>query len=103
MCTRVLWNTNHIAVLAGRTMDWPESTEPQIAAFAAGRGGDGGALAGTAVDDNGLTWTSRYASLVITVYGIGTADGFNEKGLAVHGLYLKATSVGDRDRDPARP
>ena len=26
MCTRVLWNTNDIAVLFGRTMDWPEST-----------------------------------------------------------------------------
>jgi len=24
MCTRVLWNTNDIAVLFGRTMDWPE-------------------------------------------------------------------------------
>src|SRR6202000_3342071 len=28
MCTRVLWNDNKLAVLAGRTMDWPESTEP---------------------------------------------------------------------------
>ncbi len=27
-CTRVLWNDNHLAVLVGRTMDWPESTMP---------------------------------------------------------------------------
>jgi penicillin V acylase-like amidase (Ntn superfamily) len=26
MCTRVSWNTNDIAVLTGRSMDWPEST-----------------------------------------------------------------------------
>lgn len=101
MCTRVLWNTNDIAVLFGRTMDWPESTEPQIVAFARGKKRDGGVLAGTVVDENGLKWTSRYATLVIPVFGVGTAEGFNEKGLAVHGLYLKATSVGDRD--PSRP
>jgi Linear amide C-N hydrolases, choloylglycine hydrolase family len=29
-CTRVLWNDNKLAVVAGRTMDWPESTEPII-------------------------------------------------------------------------
>ena len=27
-CTRVLWNTNKLAVVVGRTMDWPESTQP---------------------------------------------------------------------------
>lgn len=35
MCTRVLWNDNDIAVLAGRSMDWPESTEPLLVAFPA--------------------------------------------------------------------
>jgi choloylglycine hydrolase len=34
---------------------------------------------------------------VTTVYGVGTADGMNEKGLAVHMLYLKATDFGPRD------
>ena len=28
MCTRILWNDNGLAVVTGRTMDWPESTEP---------------------------------------------------------------------------
>ena len=37
MCTRVLWNTNDLAVLTGRSMDWPESTEPLIVAFPPGR------------------------------------------------------------------
>jgi penicillin V acylase-like amidase (Ntn superfamily) len=44
MCTRVLWNSNDIAVLTGRTMDWPESTEPLIVAFPRGRKRDGGLL-----------------------------------------------------------
>jgi choloylglycine hydrolase len=25
-CTRILWNNNKLAVVVGRTMDWPEST-----------------------------------------------------------------------------
>ena len=39
--------------------------------------------------------------MVTTIYGIGTADGFNERGLAGHMLYLTATDYGVRDA--ARP
>ncbi len=35
--------------------------------------------------------------MVTTIYGIGTADGFNEKGLGGHLLYLDATDFGPRD------
>jgi choloylglycine hydrolase len=97
MCTRVLWNDNDLAVLAGRTMDWPESTQPTIVAFPAGRERDGIRPAGLVADPNPLRWTSRYASLVTTIYGIGTVDGLNEAGLAGHGLYLEATDFGPRD------
>jgi penicillin V acylase-like amidase (Ntn superfamily) len=102
VCTRVLWNTNDIAILAGRTMDWPESTEPLIVAFPRGRKRDGGLLQSEVVAaDNPLRWTSTYASLATTVYGIGTVDGLNERGLAVHALYLKDTDVGPRDAERA--
>ncbi len=81
-------------------MDWPESTEPLIVAFGRGRERDGGKLAGEViVADNPLRWRSRYATLVTTVYGIGTVDGLNERGLGVHALYLKSTTVGPRDPD----
>lgn len=97
MCTRVLWNTNDIAVLSGRSMDWPESTEPLIVAFPRGRERNGIDPPGLITDPNPLAWTSRYGSLVTTVYGIGTVDGLNEAGLTVHGLYLKAADFGPRD------
>ncbi|MFG2616793.1 linear amide C-N hydrolase [Streptomyces sp. NPDC048507] len=98
MCTRILWNTNGHAVLTGRTMDWPESTEPVLTVFPRGMERDGGALAGTTVvGDNPLRWTSRYGSLVTTVYGAGTADGLNEAGLAAHMLYLDSTDPGPRE------
>jgi choloylglycine hydrolase len=93
-----LWNTNEIAVLTGRTMDWPESTEPLIVAFPRGLDRDGGLMLGeVVVPENPLRWTSTHASLATTVYGIGTVDGFNERGFAVHALYLQSTDVGARD------
>lgn len=79
-------------------MDWPESTEPLIVAFPRGRARDGGLLlTEVVVPDNPLRWTSTHGSLVTTVYGLGTVDGLNERGLAVHALYLKSTDVGPRD------
>ena len=101
MCSRVLWNSNDLAVLTGRSMDWPESTEPLIVAFPAGRERDGTHPTGVVEDANPLRWTSRHASLVTTVYGLGTVDGLNDAGLAGHALYLVATDFGPRD--PAKP
>lgn len=101
-CTRVLWNDNGYAVMVGRTMDWPESTEPVLVAFPRGMARDGGKAAGdVAVRDNPMRWTSKYGSLATTIYGIGTADGLNEAGLAAHMLYLNAADFGPRD--PAKP
>ncbi|WP_421694979.1 linear amide C-N hydrolase [Aestuariivirga sp.] len=97
-CTRVLWNDNGYAVMTGRTMDWPESTEPVLTIFPRGleRGG-GKAGAEVIVTDNPARWTSKYGSLVTTIYGIGTADGINEAGLGAHMLYLNDTDFGARD------
>jgi choloylglycine hydrolase len=97
-CSRILWNDNGYAVMVGRTMDWPESTQPILTVFPRGMERDGGkAGSETAVAENPARWTSKYGSVVTTVYGVGTADGMNEKGLAVHMLYLKATDFGARD------
>lgn len=101
-CSRILWSDNGYAVMVGRTMDWPESTQPILTAFPRGLERDGGkAGPDTIVADNPARWTSKYASLVTTIYGIGTADGINEAGLGAHMLYLNATDFGPRDA--ARP
>jgi choloylglycine hydrolase len=97
-CTRILWNDNKLAVLAGRTMDWPESTEPILTALPRGMSRDGGRVGPMViVADNPAKWTSKYGSLVTTIYGVGTADGLNERGLGAHMLYLTATDFGPRD------
>jgi choloylglycine hydrolase len=101
-CTRILWNTNKLAVVVGRTMDWPGSTEPLIAVFPRGLKRDGGRVGPlTVVPKNALQWTSRYGSLVVTAFGVGTGDGINEKGLGAHLLYFTATDFGPRD--PSKP
>ena len=33
MCSRILWNNNKLAVVVGRTMDWPDGTDPKITVF----------------------------------------------------------------------
>jgi len=99
-CTRILWNDNETAVLVGRTMDWPESTEPILTVFPRGMERNGGRTGSeTVVSNNPAMWTSQYGSLVTTVYGIGAVDGFNERGLAGHLLYLNATDFGARNPD----
>jgi choloylglycine hydrolase len=98
MCTRILWNNNDFGVFVGRTMDWPESTQPRLVVFPRGMKRNGGLIGDeVVVAENPAIWTSKYGSMVVTVYGIGTADGLNEKGLAAHMLYLNVTDFGPRN------
>ncbi|MEZ6143360.1 MAG: linear amide C-N hydrolase [Zavarzinella sp.] len=90
-CSRVLWNDNGHSVIFGRNMDWFEDIKSNIWLFPRGMKRDG--LSPT----NPLKWTSKYGSVAITAYDTGTADGMNEKGLAVHMLYLPETKPGPRN------
>jgi penicillin V acylase-like amidase (Ntn superfamily) len=97
-CSRILWNDNKLAVVVGRTMDWPESTQPKLVVFPRGVARDGGRVGTeTIVKDNAARWTSKFGSLVTSIYRIGTVDGLNERGLGIHMLYLNATDFGPRD------
>ncbi|MFI8860946.1 linear amide C-N hydrolase [Streptomyces prasinus] len=104
MCTRVLRNTDEYGpVLVGRTMDWPLSTQARLVVFPPGRRRHGGKVGGEDVIphlDNPQEWTSDYGSIVACCYGIGSVDGINERGLAAHLLYLKATDTGPRTDKP---
>ncbi len=98
MCTRILWNDNKVAVVASRTTDWPEPTEPVLTVFPRGTRHDGGVAAGKrVVTGNALSWASAHGTVVTTFQGGGVVDGINERGLAAHLLYLEATDFGERD------
>jgi choloylglycine hydrolase len=91
-CSRVLWNDNTIAVVVGRNMDWPQDMQTDLWAFPRGI-----ARNGLSPGANGIAWTSKYGSVAASVYGMGTGDGLNEKGLVVNVLWLTEADYGKRD------
>lgn len=91
-CTRVLWNSPDGHVLVGRTQDWTEKAGHAFRVFPRGMARTG------AVAENPHKWTSKYGSLVLTAYDMGTHEGVNEEGLSGHALYLaEAAAFGERD------
>lgn len=90
-CTRFLWDTKSQDVIVGRNMDWAEEIGSNMWLFPRGMSRDGG------VAVNPIKWTSKYGSVILTAYDIGTADGINEKGLVANILYLTESNFGTRD------
>ena len=69
MCTRTLWNTNKLAVVVGRSMDWPESTQPMLTVLPRGMKRNGGRVGpAVVIEENPSQWTSKYGSVVVTIY-----------------------------------
>ncbi|WP_421658705.1 linear amide C-N hydrolase [Leptothermofonsia sp. ETS-13] len=98
-CTRTLWNTNKLAVVVGRSMDWAESTQPTLLVLPRGMQRDGGRVGpDVVVKENPARWTSKYGSVIVTAYDVAMVDGLNEKGLGANLLFLTATDFGPRDR-----
>lgn len=84
-CTTVFSNTNAIKAVA-RTTDLYISDQPLLKVQPRGmsRSGEAG--------EHSHTWKSKYGNVVVTAFGSNAVtDGMNEKGLAVHLLYLSDT------------
>jgi choloylglycine hydrolase len=91
-CTRVLWSAPDGQTFVGRTQDWTEKANSSFRTYPRGIDRVG------AVAQNPHKWTSRYGSLVLTIYDMGTHEGVNEKGLSAHVLYLAGEAdFGKRD------
>ncbi len=87
-CTSVAWKTK-IGEITGRTMDWYTSTEARIYVFPAGIQRDGGLLLGRRiVQGRAVKWTSKFGSMVVSVYGMGAVDGINSRGLNISANYF---------------
>lgn len=87
-CTRALFTADDGITITGRTMDWKEDMLTDLWVFPKGIKRDG--LAGV----NSIKWTSKYGSVVVSVYDLATADGFNEAGLAANLLFLAESDYG---------
>lgn len=91
-CSRVLWVAPDKQVFVGRTQDWTEKSDSTFRTFPRGIARTG------AVAENPHKWTSKYGSLVVVGYDLGTHEGVNENGLCAHVLYLAGVSdYGKRD------
>lgn len=89
-CTRVLYETGTGTYIVGRNMDWNDLTmETDFWVFPAGMKRDGG------VGPDSIAWTSKYGSVIISIYELATSDGVNEKGLVGNLLYLAEADYGD--------
>ena len=96
-CTRIFANDKGGSMLVARSMDWATTTEPIITVLPRGLQHDGGRVGpATVISDNPLKWSSKYGSVVTTIYGVGSADGINERGLAAHMLYFPPADYGPR-------
>jgi len=87
-CTRALYVAKDGTVIVGRSMDWGEDMMSNMWVLPRGmkRDGRGG--------KNTISWESKYGSLIVTAYDIGTAEGMNEKGLVVNELALVESDYG---------
>lgn len=81
-CSRAVYLGLEDTVITVRSMDWPSDMATNLWAFPRGMARDG------AAGPQSIRWTSRYGSVVASVFEAGTADGMNEKGLVTNLLYL---------------
>jgi choloylglycine hydrolase len=90
-CTRVLYSGEQGLVITGRSMDWSEDMRSNLWVFPAGIERDGNA------GPRSPRWRSKYGSVVVSGYDIGSVDGMNERGLVANALYLAETQYGKPD------
>jgi len=101
-CSRILFNREGYPVLSARTMDWNWSFDDWLLVNPRGQDMDGG----LGHQKDSKVWKSKYGSVVSSINGWlgskvsgrtgklfeferdGVAEGMNEKGFAVHLLYL---------------
>lgn len=98
-CSRAVYFGKDGQTVTGRTMDWASELNSNLWVYPRG-------LARTSGTKTPLTWTSKYGSVVTTIYEGAAADGMNEKGLVANLLYLaeaKYQPATPTDRRPTVP
>lgn len=81
-CSRAVYFGKQGQTVTGRTMDWKEDMHTDLWIMPRGMKQDGG------MGEKGFQWTSKYGSVIASVYEAGTSDGMNEKGLVANLLFL---------------
>lgn len=96
-CSRAVYFGKEGQTVTGRTMDWFVSDmDTNLWLYPRG-------LQRTSNTKTPLDWTSKYGSVVTTVYEGVAADGMNEKGLVANMLYLAESEFPAATPNDARP
>lgn len=74
-------------------MDWYEDLGSDLWAFPKGMERDGG------LGEGSIEWTSKYGSITLSGYDVGTADGMNDAGLVANLLYLAEADYATKTSD----
>jgi len=88
-CTRFIYETGTDGFIVGRSMDWMEDPGTDLYSFPRGMERNGG------VGEGSITWTSKYGSVIASLYGVATVEGMNDAGLVANTLYLAESDYGD--------
>ena len=93
-CTRAVYLGKEKQTVTGRSMDWTEDMQTNLWVLPRGMKRDGG------LGKTSLEWTSKYGSVITSIYEGCTADGMNEKGLVANMLYLAESEYPAEDKRP---
>ena len=93
-CTRILYTAGRDTVITARGMDWAEDMGSNLWVFPRGITRNGLGTGKT------INWKSKYGSLIVSGYDMGTADGVNEQGLVANVLYLAESNYGSGGDKP---
>ncbi|MFO1088334.1 MAG: linear amide C-N hydrolase [Hyphomicrobiales bacterium] len=96
-CTRAVYFGEDGQTVTGRTMDWFKA-DMHTNMWLYPRG-----LKRSGNTKTPFTWTSKYGSVVTTIYEGAAADGMNEKGLVANLLYLPESKYPPASPDDKRP
>jgi choloylglycine hydrolase len=98
-CSRAVYFGLEGQTITGRTMDWFSSLNSNLWIYPRG-------LERNSNTANPFVWTSKYGSVVTSIYDAAAADGMNEKGLVANLLYLAEADyppVVEGDNRPTLP
>lgn len=95
-CTRAVYFGQQGQTVTGRTMDWASDLHTNLWVLPRG-------LARSSQTATPFTWTSRYGSVIASIYEGGTADGMNERGLVANLLYLAESTFPPAHAEDRRP
>lgn len=95
-CTRAVYLGKAGQTVTGRTMDWRSELHSNLWVFPRGHKQNSGTK-------SPFTWSSKYGSVVTSIYEGGTADGMNENGLVANLLYLAEAEYPSQSASDKRP